>query len=129
MQPFDPATTPYVSLATFRKNGAMVATPVWVAALDAHYYVFSEARAGKMKRLRNNPRIRLAACSYNGKLASDWLEGEAHRVSDPDLIRQVYTRFTAKYGWQFRLTNLLSRLAGRYDQRAMIEISLAPAEA
>ena len=122
---FDPALSPYVSLATYRKSGVEVLTPVWVAELDGRYYVFSEAGAGKVKRIRNHPRVRIAACNYSGNVRQgDWLAGEASIVTDSVLIGRVYKQFTNKYGWQMRLTNLLSKIAGRYDQRAMLEITL-----
>jgi len=124
MPSFDPATTPYVSLETYRKTGVGVSTPVWVATLQDCHYVFSEARAGKVKRIRNNRRIKIAACSYSGTVSGEWLSGQVCIVTEPALIRRVYAAFTAKYGWQFRLTNVLSRLSGRYHQRAMLEISL-----
>jgi len=50
----------YVSLATFRRNGAEVATPVWFAALGARLYVVTSGDSGKVKRLRNTPRARVA---------------------------------------------------------------------
>ena len=53
----------YVSLATFRRSGDKVATPVWVAPDGDDLFVFSEAKAGKVKRLRNSPRAELAACT------------------------------------------------------------------
>jgi uncharacterized protein len=125
MNAFDPARVPYVSLTTYRKTGAAVSTPVWIAELDGLYYVFSAASAGKVKRLHNNDQVSLAVCNYSGKLAAGAvLQGSARIVTDPDLIKGVYGRFVAKYGWQFRLTNLLSRLAGRINQRAMIEIAI-----
>ena len=125
MDSFSPSTTPYVSLATYRKSGVEVLTPVWVAELDGRYYVFSEAGAGKVKRIRNHPRVRIAACNYSGNVRQgDWVAGEASIVTDSVLIGRVYKQFTNKYGWQMRLTNLLSKIAGRYDQRAMLEITL-----
>jgi hypothetical protein len=124
MPSFDPAAVPYVSLETYRKTGVGVCTPVWVAMLNERYYVFSETRAGKVKRIRNKPRMKIAACSYSGTVSSEWLSGEVCIVNEPALIRRVYVEFTKKYGWQFRLTNILSRLSGRYHQRAMLEITL-----
>jgi hypothetical protein len=122
---FDPASATYVSLVTFRKTGVEVATPVWIAPLNGKHYVFSEANAGKMKRLRNNPAVKLTRCDIRGKLLSDqWQSGTAQIVQDPKLLEQVYASFTKKYGWQMRLTNFLSRLSGRYNKRAMIEITL-----
>ena len=45
---------PYISLVTFRRSGDAVQTPVWFAAYDGKLYVFSEADAWKVKRLRND---------------------------------------------------------------------------
>ena len=44
--PFDPASEHYVSLATFRRNGREVRTPVWIAELGGRYYLFSESNSG-----------------------------------------------------------------------------------
>ena len=88
-------------------------------------YAFSEAKAGKMKRLRNDPRLRLAACNVLGALRGDWIEGRGRRVDDPESVASAYDALLAKYGWLMRLTNLISRLAGRIEGRAVIEIELA----
>jgi len=125
-QSFDPATATYVSLITYRKTGAEVKTPVWIAPLDGKHYVFSEAKAGKVKRLRNNSAVKIALCDMKGKLlGNEWLEGKATTTDDPKLLLDVYASFTKKYGWIMRITNVLARLAGRYDKRAMIEIMLS----
>ena len=77
MSSFDPATAKYVSLVTFRKTGVEVRTPVWIAPLNGKHYVFSEANAGKVKRLRNNPAIKMALCNVRGKILLDeWLDGK-----------------------------------------------------
>jgi len=49
-----------LSLATFRKSGAEVATPVWFAASDGNLYVFTAGDSGKVKRLRHTARARVA---------------------------------------------------------------------
>ncbi len=114
----------YINLATFRRDGRAVETPVWFAARDRKLYVFSEAKAGKMKRLRNDPRLRLAACNVRGKLRGDWHEGSGRRVDDAESIAIAYEALLAKYGWLMQLTNFVSRLAGRIEGRAIIEIEL-----
>ena len=50
----------YMSLATFRKSGAQVATPVWFAPADGKLYVFTAGDSGKVKRLRGSSRARRA---------------------------------------------------------------------
>ena len=72
------AGAPYVSLSTYRKTGAPVDTPVWCAADGDDFFVFSAGNAGKVKRLRNSPRARLAVCDVRGGLLGDWHDAEAY---------------------------------------------------
>ncbi|MCP4005261.1 MAG: PPOX class F420-dependent oxidoreductase [bacterium] len=114
----------YLSLATFRKSGVAVETPVWFAESDGKLYVFSAGDAGKIKRLRNSPRARVAACDVRGKLRGDWIDATATITRDSNTIEAAYVSFREKYGLQIRLADLFSKLSGRYDKREMIEISL-----
>jgi hypothetical protein len=116
----------YLSLATFRRDGRAVETPVWFAPGGGRLYVFSEAKAGKMKRLANDPSCRVAACDMRGKVHGDWIPGRARRLDDAAGIAVAYEALQAKYGWQMRITDFISRLTGRYDARALIEIELTP---
>lgn len=113
----------YLSLVTFRRSGAGVATPVWFAQRDGRLVVFTEARSGKVKRLRNDPRVRFAACDVRGRVRGDrWHEGRARIVSDRADEQAAYAALRAKYGWQMRLLDAVSRLAGRIQGRAVLEI-------
>jgi uncharacterized protein len=58
----------YISLTTFRKNGASVATPVWFGEDGDKLYVMTRSDMGKMKRIRNNPAVRVALCTIRGKV-------------------------------------------------------------
>ena len=120
----DPATETYVSLATYRRNGVEVRTPVWIAALAGRYYVFSAGNAGKVKRIRVNSRVRLAACDVRGTVRGGWMDGEARIVSDPALIVAVRAALRKKYGLLMRLTDLMATITGRMQRRAYIEIRL-----
>ena len=124
MMPFDPSREPYVNLATYRKDGREVRTPVWIAVHEGISYVFSESRAGKVKRIRATQRVSLAACDVRGNVKSDWVEGSARIVEDQAEIDAMYPAFSRKYGWQMWVLNLLARLAGRYNKRAIIAIRL-----
>jgi PPOX class probable F420-dependent enzyme len=114
----------YINLATFRRTGVAVETPVWFAPLDGRLYVFSEGKAGKVKRLRNSPRARIAVCDVRGKLRGEWIEVVARVVDDPETIERAFAALRAKYGWQMRIVDFFSRLAGRIDKRAIIEIEV-----
>ncbi len=75
----------YLNLETFRKNGDAVRTPVWFAAepaanpdsREAKLYVYTTAASGKAKRIRNNPRVRIAPCDMRGGLKGDWVPARA----------------------------------------------------
>ncbi len=58
----------YISLATFRKNGVAVYTPVWFGEEDGKLYVMTRSDSGKYKRIRNNAQVRLAPCTQRGRI-------------------------------------------------------------
>jgi len=59
----------YVLLTTFRKSGDAVSSPVWIAPLpDGGAGFTTDADVGKVKRIRNTPRVTLQACSATGKV-------------------------------------------------------------
>ncbi len=114
----------YISLATFRRSGEPVQTPVWFAKHGGRIYVFTAAGSGKVKRLKNDPRIRVAPCGPRGRLRGEWNEGQARRIEDPAIERAAYAALLAKYGWQMRLTNFFSKCSGRIEERAILELEL-----
>jgi PPOX class probable F420-dependent enzyme len=122
---FDPAAEKYVSLATFRRNGVEVKTPVWIAKVAGRYYVFSAGDAGKVKRIRATPRVRLAPCDVRGTVRGPWIEARARIVLDPALIIEVRRALRSKYGLAMRLTDVIATMTGRIRRRAYIEIELA----
>jgi len=67
----------YLNLETFKKSGEGVKTPVWFAAdpsasldsSDAKLYVYTIGVSGKVKRIRNNPRVKIAPCDMRRQSA------------------------------------------------------------
>ena len=114
----------YVSLATFRRDGREVRTPVWVAADEGHLYVFSEAKAGKVKRIRATKRVAVAECNVRGALEGDFCEGVGRVVSEAAITRRGYAALRRKYGLMMVLANFFSTLTGRIHQRALLELDL-----
>jgi len=113
----------YVSLATFRRSGTPVPTPVWFAELDGHLYAFTAGDSGKVKRLRASSRAQIGPCDRRGHVHGPWRNATARIVDDPQLIERATAALQDKYGWQLRLLDLASRLTGRIRRRAWIEIS------
>lgn len=114
----------YINFATFRRNGRAVETPVWFAHANGRLYVSSSGNAGKVKRLRNFSRARIAACTVTGRLRGEWIEVIAHIVDDPETIDLAHRALHSKYRVQMWLADRLSKLTGRFDQRAIIEIEI-----
>lgn len=65
------ARSRYVSLTTYRKDGTAVATPVWHVPHGAELWIVTEAGSGKVKRIRNDPRVLVQPCSIRGTVAPD----------------------------------------------------------
>ena len=112
----------YLSLATFRRNGTEVRTPVWFAAADGNLYVFTAGESGKVTRLRHSLRARIAPSDARGHVRGEYRETSAHIITDPHTIDRARAALRSKYGWQMLLADLLSRLTGRINRRAWIEI-------
>jgi len=71
----------YINLATFRRNGNAVETPVWFVVFAGKLYVFTDGTSAKVKRLRATPRVRIAPCSARGAVTAPWREGTLGKQS------------------------------------------------
>jgi uncharacterized protein len=102
----------YISLESFRRNGQGVAVPVWFAEQNGILYVYSEAASGKVKRIRINPRVRVAPCDMRGRLRGEWADATA-RILEGDEARHADDLLNAKYGLQKRLIAFFARFRPR----------------
>ncbi|HSF24397.1 MAG TPA: PPOX class F420-dependent oxidoreductase [Blastocatellia bacterium] len=109
----------YINLESYRKTDAPVRTPVWFAEDGGLLYVYSLADAGKVKRIRNNPRVRVAPCDMRGNLRGDWVNAQARILDGPE-ADNANRLLDEKYGLIKRIGNLTSNLLGR--KRAFIAI-------
>jgi PPOX class probable F420-dependent enzyme len=125
----DPATTPldgerYISLETFRRDGTGVKTPVWAAPLDGRLVVMTDGTAYKVKRLRNDPRCRVAACDARGNVHGPWHDGRCRIFEDEGDRSRAHAALRSKYGWQFRMADPVSTLSRRIGRRVYFEVTL-----
>jgi hypothetical protein len=107
------AESPYLSLTTFKRDGTEVSTPVWLAPYGGGLCVITQASSGKAKRLRHTSRVLLAPCTARGVETGPRVEGRASLTTDDAGTDAVRDAIRARYGWQFRLFDLLGRLRGR----------------
>jgi len=84
-------------VVSYRRSGEPVATPVWFA-LDGERLVFeSDADSAKVKRIRRDPRVRVAPCTIRGNPVGPPLEGVA-RVLDGEPAEAAELALDGKYG-------------------------------
>jgi PPOX class probable F420-dependent enzyme len=113
----------YVSVVTFRRNGTPVATPIWVVRDGDALAIWTGADTGKVKRLRNNPEVTVAACDLRGRVRGEAVNGRAELMSAEDTER-VRGLITKKYGLIGWLTIKGSRLRRGREGTVGIRISM-----
>jgi uncharacterized protein len=98
----------YLNLETFRKNGEGVKTPLWFAAdpstdlasPQAKLYAYTTSNSGKIKRIRNKGRARIAPCDMRGNLLGDWVDAQAEIITGPEADKA--NRFLNKKYWPWK---------------------------
>ena len=120
----------YFSLRSYKKDGNPVDTPVWFAALDGRFIVFTDGTSYKVKRIRRNPNVQVAACDVRGKLLGSWQTGICKPIeNDQAYIARCYAALNRKYGLWMRAGTFFATLAGRVGRRLILEVSLQEAPA
>lgn len=109
----------YLNLESRKRDGTPVQTPVWFAEEQGVLYVYTLAQAGKVKRLRRNPRVRIAPCTIRGHVIGPWVDAEA-RLVDATTAAHGHALLRHKYGWLKGIGDLYSRL--RHRERVVIAI-------
>lgn len=103
----------YINIETFRKSGLGVKTPVWFVLDGDIILVRTIANSGKVKRIRNNPQVKIAACKVDGTPVSEWVPANAREVVDPEVQRKVDRLLDRKYGLMKKMFALASTIQGR----------------
>lgn len=101
----------YILLETYRKNNQPVRTPVWFVIQNNLIYVVTREFTGKVKRIRANPKVKLATCTFKGKPIGEWISGDATKVAGEDAQAAIKLR-NKKYGFMARIAGFASRGKG-----------------
>lgn len=109
----------YINLETYRKSGQAVSTPVWFVTEGDRIIVVTKSETGKVKRLRNNDKVRIMPSGMRGEPQGEWAEGKARFLDKEELDRALKAR-REKYGIQAKLAGLFSRTKGE-----LVGISIA----
>jgi hypothetical protein len=99
----------YCVLVSYRKNGQPVPSPLWFGVADGKLYFQTSPDGYKVKRITNNPEVRVAPCTSRGKPLGPPFLGKARVVPDAEahaaeravqsnygVGRRIYTVFADK---------------------------------
>ena len=100
----------HISIETYRKTGEPVRTPVWFVEENGELFVRTDSDTGKIKRIRNNPRVRVATCNMRGTIKGTWVDGEA-RIIEPEPSKRVFSLLKKKYGMSYRIIRFVQRFS------------------
>jgi PPOX class probable F420-dependent enzyme len=104
----------YLSLTTYRKSGAPVATPVWVVDMgDGRVGFYTSSGSGKAKRLAHTSKVVVQASDSRGrpKPGTEPIAATAELVTGPQLT-EITAKVRAKYGLFTKVTKLLGTIGG-----------------
>ncbi len=107
----DVAKSDYILLTTFTKDGRPKPTPIWAAPDGDRLVVITQEKSWKVKRIRNTPRVTVAACDVRGTPKSEAVEATA-AVLDKAQNGAVYDAIGKRYGLLGKTFNLFSKLRG-----------------
>jgi PPOX class probable F420-dependent enzyme len=116
----DLAQARYVRLTTFRRTGEPVSTPVWITPRGDRLVVVTEERSGKVKRLRNDPRVVLGPSDWRGTPKGGERSGTVELLG-ADVVDEQTEVARRKYGLEYRLLLLAERVrrAGQHPRVAL----------
>ena len=113
----------HINIRTFRKNGDSAATPFWFLEDKDLFFICTGGATYKVKRIRNNPEVQIAASDASGNLKGEYFEGKA-RILAKDEVDTIYTLFRKKYSG-FRLWNFFANLGKKEEKKHLyLEITL-----
>ncbi|AQT79814.1 PPOX class F420-dependent enzyme [Mycolicibacterium litorale] len=96
-------TAKYLLLTTFTKDGRPKPTPIWGVPDGDRLLVITDDGSWKVRRIRNTPRVTIAACGVLGKPKGQPVEAIARVLPKSD-TRGVYSKVLRRYwhhSWWF----------------------------
>jgi uncharacterized protein len=113
-----------ISLETYRKNGEPVRTPVWFLEENGILYVHTDDSTGKVKRIRRNPKVRVAPSHFRGKPKAEYIDARAELETSPETVRKFHSQIYKKYGLQGTVTKFIQRFSRSKANDVIITIHL-----
>ncbi|MBU8811272.1 PPOX class F420-dependent oxidoreductase [Mycolicibacterium goodii] len=122
------AKSKYILLTTFTKDGRPKPTAIWAAPKGDRLLVITEAHSWKVKRIRNTPRVTIAACDVRGNPKGEAVEAYAE-ILDRSRTGEVYDAIGSRYGLVGKVFNLFSKLRRGMERNIGLELRAAESTA
>jgi PPOX class probable F420-dependent enzyme len=113
----------FLNLETFYKDGRGIKTPVWFVLDGNRLYVRTVADSWKIRRVRNNPMVKIVPCKSQGQPIGEWVPARAQVVTDTVRAEEINQLLNKKYGIQKRAFDMLTKI--RKDQMGVLQIELS----
>ena len=114
----------YLRMTTFTKDGRPKPTAIWAAPDGDRLVVITQETSWKVKRIRNTPRVTVAACDMRGNPKSEAVEAIA-AILDKSANGATYDAIGKRYGLLGKTFNVFSKLRGGMKNNVTIELKAA----
>jgi PPOX class probable F420-dependent enzyme len=84
-------------LATLRRDGSVLLSPVWHEWRDDGFNVWSGADEVKVRHLSRDPRVTIVVAEAAGVLRGIEIRGVAELIADPEVAGAAARRIAARY--------------------------------
>lgn len=122
----------YVAVATRKRSGETVSTPVWIVESgDGRIGFVTEADSGKVKRIGNFPDVTVQPCDSRGRVrpGTDAVPATATVLRGDDVapfaeaLRAKYGLMVPLIGFGYRVRNLVQRRPASDEVAVVLDLS------
>ena len=120
----DVATSEYILLTTFTKDGRPKPTAIWAAPHGDRLVCITQEQSWKVRRIRNTSRVTVARCDRSGNSNGEAVEATA-AILDKSANGATYDAIGNRYGVIGKTFNVFSKLRGGMKNNVTIELNAA----
>jgi len=117
----DVATSEYILLTTFTKDGRPKPTAIWAAPDGDRLVCITQEQSWKVRRIRNTSRVTVARCDRSGNSNGEAVEATA-AILDKSANGATYDAIGKRYGLIGKTFNVFSKLRGGMKNNVTIEL-------
>lgn len=119
----------YLSITSYRRDGTAVATPVWFVTEGDQLLAMTAVGSGKVKRIRRDPSVTVAACSARGRLRGTPIAARAELLPSTE-VEHVKRLMGRKYRFDLLFIKPIRAIQammhpGRKDEQTTI-VAITP---